>query len=256
MKNFWILGLLVVNVLSAQQYSIYYKELRLCKIDNIGMIDYVGLQEQEDYEQIAQTLPDQDKLQRYSFNSVVRVNNEKSLYYPLDSLGSDSYDNKYFIAKDSLQLRSRIIANRNYNIIYLDLLKKQKISTEVINDKKFLIHERLPEFNWISDDSTRVINNFNCKVALLDPIKCDCSSVHHRHYKEVWYTEEIPSNIGPMGYWGLPGLVVEVLTNDYHIYFDRISYSLDGVEIVPPANGKKIERFLLENNLMFDSTEN
>jgi GLPGLI family protein len=55
----------------------------------------------------------------------------------------------------------------------------------------------------------------------------------------AWYTPEIPVNQGPEGYWGLPGLILEVNDGKTIMLCSKIVLnSKDKVEIKAPTNGK------------------
>jgi len=105
--------------------------------------------------------------------------------------------------------------------------------------KEFLVKDSLPNLKWKMEGETRVIGGYNCfKATAIRPV----SKTDFRNFapkkeetttakpaeatkktnfmdqievpKEVvvtaWYTPEIPVNQGPEGYWGLPGLILEV----------------------------------------------
>ena len=59
----------------------------------------------------------------------------------------------------------------------------------------------------------------------------------------AWYTPEIPVNQGPEGYWGLPGLILEVNDGKTTILCSKIVLNpKDKVEIKAPTNGKEISQ--------------
>jgi GLPGLI family protein len=57
----------------------------------------------------------------------------------------------------------------------------------------------------------------------------------------AWYTPEIPINQGPEGYWGLPGLILEVNDGKTTILCSKVVLNAkDKVEIKAPTNGKVV----------------
>jgi len=57
----------------------------------------------------------------------------------------------------------------------------------------------------------------------------------------AWYTPEIPVNQGPEGYWGLPGLILEVNDGKTTILCSKVVLnSKDKVEIKAPTKGKVV----------------
>lgn len=59
----------------------------------------------------------------------------------------------------------------------------------------------------------------------------------------AWYTPEIPINQGPEGYWGLPGLILEVNDGKTIILCSKIVLNpKDKAEIKAPTNGKEVKQ--------------
>ncbi|MEY4433552.1 MAG: hypothetical protein RLZZ44_1686 [Bacteroidota bacterium] len=107
--------------------------------------------------------------------------------------------------------------------------------------KEFLVKDSLANLNWKMEAETRVIGGYTCykATAVKAASKTDFRNFRPRKEEEVkkeadqsgegkktnfmdaielpkeititaWYTPEIPVNQGPEGYWGLPGLILEV----------------------------------------------
>lgn len=101
--------------------------------------------------------------------------------------------------------------------------------------KEFLIKDALPQLEWKMESETKQVGGYTCyKATAMKPVegsdfrnmraKDDKKEVKKEQStnfmedfempKEVlitaWYTPEIPVNQGPEGYWGLPGLILEV----------------------------------------------
>jgi GLPGLI family protein len=57
----------------------------------------------------------------------------------------------------------------------------------------------------------------------------------------AWYTPEIPVNQGPEGYWGLPGLILEVNDDKTIILCSKVVMNAkEKVEIKAPNKGKEV----------------
>lgn len=136
--------------------------------------------------------------------------------------------------------------------------------------KEFLVKDSLKTFNWKMEGETKVIGGYTCyKATTVIP----ASKTDFRNYrakkedkKEVakteetkekktsfldeidlpkeititaWYTPEIPINQGPEGYWGLPGLILEVNDGKTIILCSKIVLNAkEKAEIKAPSNGK------------------
>ncbi len=98
--------------------------------------------------------------------------------------------------------------------------------------KDFLINENLPERKWkISAGEQKDIMGYLCMKAL---------------YKDstenivVYFTPQITLPHGPDQYGGLPGLILEVQSAEFHILAQSIIQ--DEPQIKKPKNGEKISR--------------
>ena len=107
--------------------------------------------------------------------------------------------------------------------------------------KEFLVKDSLANLNWKMEAETRVIGGYTCykATAVKEASKTDFRNFRPKKEDEpkkeadkpadekktnfmdavelpkeititAWYTPEIPVNQGPEGYWGLPGLILEV----------------------------------------------
>ena len=145
--------------------------------------------------------------------------------------------------------------------------------------KEFLIKDSLKIYNWAMESETKIIGGYTCykataviaasksdfrnfrpkkdedkKVEIkLDSSKTDVKGKKTNFMDEIelpkevtitaWYTPEIPVNQGPEGYWGLPGLILEVNDGKTIILCSKVVLNAkDKVEIKAPANGKVISQ--------------
>jgi len=143
--------------------------------------------------------------------------------------------------------------------------------------KEFLVKDTLTTYKWIMESETRLIGGYNCYKATavipasktdfrnfrpkkeLDEKKSDEANKKAEDGKEkktsfmdevnlpkqititAWYTPEIPVNQGPEGYWGLPGLILEVNDGKTTILCSKIVLNTkDKIEIKASTNGKVV----------------
>ncbi|MUV03161.1 GLPGLI family protein [Flavobacterium rakeshii] len=78
---------------------------------------------------------------------------------------------------------------------------------------KIIIQDSLPNIKWKITNETKVILNFKCQKAIGE-YKC-------REYV-VWFTKNIPLNIGPWHLNGLPGAILEAKATDQYLEFTAI----------------------------------
>jgi GLPGLI family protein len=150
--------------------------------------------------------------------------------------------------------------------------KKYTVDKEFMG-KEFLIKDSLITYKWQLSSETRVIGGYNCfkATAVIPASKTDFRNFKAKPKEEVkegepkkeekrtnfmdefdlpkeititaWYTPEIPINQGPEGYWGLPGLILEVNDGKTVILCSKVVLnSKEKVEIKAPSNGKEISQ--------------
>jgi len=136
--------------------------------------------------------------------------------------------------------------------------------------KEFLVKDSLPKLEWKLEGETKQIGGYTCyKATALKPV----SQSDFRNFrpkkeeakkekpvekekktnfmddfeipKEInitaWYAPEIPVNQGPEGYWGLPGLILEVSDDKTVILCSKIVLnSKEKAEIKAPSKGKVV----------------
>ena len=148
---------------------------------------------------------------------------------------------------------------------------KEKIYTvdKEFMGKEFLVKDSLPNLKWKMEGETRVIGGYNCfKATAIRPV----SKTDFRNFapkkeepatakpadatkktnfmdqievpKEVvvtaWYTPEIPVNQGPEGYWGLPGLILEVNDGKTVILCSKIVLNPKEKAVIKPSTKGKV----------------
>ncbi|MGO2294826.1 MAG: GLPGLI family protein [Psychroflexus halocasei] len=87
------------------------------------------------------------------------------------------------------------------NKYYLNFTENEYVFKKRHSSKVYRVSFQPHEYEILSDKA-KVINEFNCRLAL----------VKDENIK-VWFTMDYPLNIGPKKYIGLPGLVVKVEEN-------------------------------------------
>lgn len=139
--------------------------------------------------------------------------------------------------------------------------------------KEFLVKDTLTTYKWNMEGETREIGGYTCYKAttVIPASKTDFRNFRPKKEEDkkeeaktedgkdkktnfmddfdlpkeititAWYTMDIPVNQGPEGYWGLPGLILEVNDGKTIILCSKIVLNpKDKVEIKAPKNGKEI----------------
>jgi GLPGLI family protein len=128
----------------------------------------------------------------------------------------------------------RFIVSGEYGF-YMDLKKREKVSSEVILDEHFLVHSPLNTIEWnITDEEMEIAGKLCTKATCLS----DDGEV-----VTAWFCSEMPIPIGPSEYYqGLPGLIFALEMGSVQYEIQKLEYVQDIKGITPPSIGKKMEK--------------
>lgn len=150
-------------------------------------------------------------------------------------------------------------------IQYIDLKNKIKRTEANIMDKPFIIEEPLTAYDWQILDDTKQIGDYQCqKAKLMVPVSENENAEYQEFLKKeetkpslfkmkapqpktviAWFTTQIPVNLGPKNYWGLPGLILELIENDTESTTMCYKITLNSKEkfiIKAPTKGKVVSQ--------------
>ncbi|MFY0591594.1 GLPGLI family protein [Roseivirga sp.] len=133
---------------------------------------------------------------------------------------------------------------------YRDIAKSTFIEEAAIMNDTYLVKDKLVPIAWTLSDETKKIGPYMAKKATSTRTwqsvakgKDETKIVSNSEEVVAWYTEEVPLKHGPDGYWGLPGLVLEL--DDGKMKYECISVTTkpeEEVQIKMPSIGKKVSR--------------
>ena len=139
---------------------------------------------------------------------------------------------------------NEFVSKINSEIYYKNLLTSEKIVNDNVTDGNLNIIKPINEYDWKITTYTKTINGYKCYKATCEkqdyynPIKKTANIFNIT----VWFTPEIPSNFGPQGLDGLPGLVLEGTNNGKkYIYATKIEFDFKKeVKIEKPKCDKTV----------------
>lgn len=160
---------------------------------------------------------------------------------------------------------------------YKNVKEKMYTVDKEFMGKEFLVKDSLKVYDWKMEGETKVIGGYTCYKAttVIPASKTDFRNFRMKRDKKdeegkkeeaksedgkekktnffdevdmpkeititAWYAPEIPINQGPEGYWGLPGLILEVNDGKTTILCSKIVLNAkDKAEIKAPNNGKEV----------------
>ena len=114
-----------------------------------------------------------------------------------------------------------LVVPTDENPIYYKEFNKKKVT--YIDDIKFTnfnVIDSVGDFDWIITNETKKILQYNCQKATL--------RFRGRNF-EVFFTKDLPFSDGPIKFYGLPGLILEVFTDNniasYHFVAESIKFT-------------------------------
>ncbi len=247
---------------NAQQFTVFYKDKRTAaksKKKQSGFITSVSLSESAlpendpdslyvDVRRRVDSLKkiivesekydfDLENIPEYEYTTVLKIDGRRSLYYPQEKVNNDTVM-KQVTTKSGHVISKGLINYYDSEIVYIDLELMKKISSLRVyifdyRMRSFLIDENMKQQDWEITNEHKKIDRYVCHKAILRNSDIPV---------EAWYTTEIPIKHGPRGYWGLPGLIVELKEGKKLLRFDKISFFSDTISIKPPTEGTQISR--------------
>jgi len=106
--------------------------------------------------------------------------------------------------------------------------------------QKFLVKMPIPV--WKLYNTTKKIGNYICYKATTIKKSKERKGILKMPVT-VWYSPDIPISFGPLGYGGLPGLIVELTIDNERYYVDKINLNpKHKIVIKAPTNGKMVTK--------------
>jgi GLPGLI family protein len=224
MKNIFILFILIGFNVSSQNFEgkvLYKKKLR-------------DSEEKHKKEEVSSYLSGKDKhLQTLllDIDFLLEFNNNESFFYAKTTNFEVEEDRYFRLAK---------IIGGNSGEWYINLSTKEKLRKVEAFGGLFLVSSKSTNNDWKLINESKQIGNYFCHKATTYYIVKNSKGIF-RHPVEVWYTSNIPVSFGPIGYGGLPGLIVELSVRN-------VTYSIKEVILNPkkkltikkPTKGKLV----------------
>jgi GLPGLI family protein len=135
--------------------------------------------------------------------------------------------------KESTKIASFIIGNTDY---YYDIQKN--IGTNINELNGTLIKDENPKKNWEISTETKMIDNYLCYKATYTKSYFR-DGENKKTIITAWFAPSLPYPFGPIGYNGLPGLILELKEFDRTIYVTNIKIKNEIIELKFPK-GKTI----------------
>ena len=146
---------------------------------------------------------------------------------------------------------------------YKNVKTNTQVQQQEFYGKKFLVKDVLQPIEWNLESETKKIGNYSCfKATALIPTNeltwysfswdklrntSESDSTEVKEVKmtqiEAWYAPQFPVRHGPLDYWGLPGLILEVSADNTTMLCSKLVLNPgEIIEIVAPTKGKEVSK--------------
>jgi len=129
-------------------------------------------------------------------------------------------------------LKDRMSWATSKNTTYQQYTTNKRLSIKNVWGEQLYVEDTLYQRTWKITESKRVICGYNCRKAFWQAN--DSTRIY------AWYCEEIVPSVGPESFYGLPGAILGLASEDGGvIYFAKsVEVAKPNMEIVIPKKGK------------------
>lgn len=213
---FILLSLLVISQTNAQSVKVFYEERS--NVEN--QLKHVT--DPETRKRVSAHLSKPTSFMLY-------YKNGESLYIATENNGTEN---------ETLDLKNNdkeknIEIGKNGGGIYKNPKTKEYLHEADILGKKFLVKDTLGKYNWQLTEEEKEIGKYKVKKAT--------ANINDEEIV-AWYAIDIPIADGPKEYYGLPGLIIELITEKKTYHAVQIVTQTAIVDFIKPSKGEKVNK--------------
>ncbi len=148
-----------------------------------------------------------------------------------------------------------VMSTGDDGILYKNIQEKRFTNETSLFGKPFLIQDVLKKEDWKLEKESKQIGQYTCykatresEVTVFNMVSKDGEEDKNTEEKRsititAWYTPQIPVSNGPSDYWGLPGLIMEVNTNNNTLICTKVVLNPENKKsIKEPSKGQKLNQ--------------
>ena len=153
-----------------------------------------------------------------------------------------SLEENLAIEANEKSLRFIKVAGDSGGSFYMNSKSRELIRSKNLYGETFNIISSLDSIKWELTNERKKIGNFECYKAKTIKVVKNSKGIFN-HIVEAWYAPEIPFSFGPVGYGGLPGLIIEIQYQNIRFYVSTIELNnKKNTKIVKPTKGKEVTK--------------
>lgn len=178
---------------------------------------------------------------------------DKNVKFILEDLRFELVFNKHesiFKADEYLELEKNrffraALGPEGSAVYYNNLTEEVYLRQHDAYGEKFLI--QTPKISWAHTNEVKKIGSYQCYKATAVVITNGMNGII-KYNIVAWYAPELSIPFGPLGFSGLPGLIMELEYQQTRYYVSKIDLSSkDKIEIKKPTQGKVVTKEEFDN---------
>jgi GLPGLI family protein len=163
-------------------------------------------------------------------NYILKFNNIESLFQCEERINMN----------DDARTRFVVGAGNGKGTTYVNIQTNMKIHEKEAFGGQFLVTSNISDVKWKLYNETEKIGSYVCYKATTIYVVINSKGTFN-HPVTAWYTSEIPVGFGPIGYGGLPGLIVELSIQNFKYQMEQITFNpKKKFKIKKPTKGKLV----------------
>lgn len=139
--------------------------------------------------------------------------------------------------KNNLKFKMASILLGVEDIYYTNNVENILLTETIAYGQKFIIKEHMTK--WELTKESKMIGKYLCYKAKTIKTTINSKGTFEKEV-EAWYAPDLNFSFGPMGYFGLPGLILQLKEDKYIFTATNINLSANKKSIKPPKNGKLV----------------
>jgi len=183
------------------------------------------------------------KTPNYSQELKAIVNSVKKLRYVLTfNSNSSFFELEKSMDLDIERLHRKAFSGKGKNSFYTNLNSSSCVEVKNFGGETFQVTNLKPKFKLTNE--TKIIGGYKCYKAITSETvyfsKFGIGMEDTVNHVVAWYTTEIPIQFGPLNFFGLPGLILELKFSTKTYTATDIKLSNKILKITEPTKGKKM----------------
>ncbi len=138
------------------------------------------------------------------------------------------------MASDDGSFQIKIMRDDTEDILYKNLKEKTKIHQKGMMGKSFVVKDELPKHKWkITNEKIKFLD-YECQKAVIE---------EEGKFVVAWFTSQIPVQVGPGSYHGLPGAILLISINEGETEVAALGVDFNALnpdDMKAPSDGKEV----------------